>query len=154
MITLQVLQVIGFGMTKELVGVIIHDYLKDQPTQSNPFQHGVPGKDWWQLFLKRWEKAAGVRKPQHLPTSQASTASHEAIGNWFDRLEYFLSKVGLQHMPLDELQLRLWNCDETGFCSAQACKRGDDIQDTIGGSGREYYSFLATGSAGGCRLPP
>ena len=26
-------------------------------------------------------------------------------------------------MPLDELQHRLWNCDETGFCSTQACPR-------------------------------
>ena len=68
-ITLQVLQEIGFGMTKELVGVVIHDYLKDQPTRPNPFQHGVPGKDWWRLFLKRWEKQLSVRKPQHLPTS-------------------------------------------------------------------------------------
>ena len=65
-ITLQVLQEIGFGMNKELVIVVIHDYLKDQQTRSNP---GVPGKDWWQLFLKRWEKQLSVCKPQHLPTS-------------------------------------------------------------------------------------
>ena len=38
--TLQVLQEIGFGLTKELVGVVICDYLKDQPTHLNPFQYG------------------------------------------------------------------------------------------------------------------
>ena len=31
-ITLQVLQEIGFGMNKELVRVVIHNYLKDQRT--------------------------------------------------------------------------------------------------------------------------
>jgi hypothetical protein len=134
-ITLQVLQEIGFGMTKELVGVVIHDYLKDQPTRPNPFQHGVPGKDWWRLFLKRWEKQLSVRKPQYLPISRASATTPEAIGAWFDRLEDFLSKVGLKDMPNDELQHRLWNCDETGFCSAQACprilaKRGDRMYKT------------------------
>ena len=30
-VTLQVLQEIGFGLTKELVAVVIRDYLKDQP---------------------------------------------------------------------------------------------------------------------------
>ena len=110
-------------MTKELVGVVIHDYLKDQPSQPNPFQHGVPGKDWWRLFLKRWEKQLSVRNSRHLPTSRASTTTPEAIGAWFDRLENFLSKVGLKYMPLDEVQHRLWNCDETGLSSAQACQR-------------------------------
>jgi len=68
-ITLQVLQEMGFGLTKNLVGVVIHDYLKDQPARPNPFQHGIPGCDWWRLFLKRWEPQLSVRKPQHLPTS-------------------------------------------------------------------------------------
>jgi len=63
-------------------------------------------------------------------------------------------------MPPEELQDYLWNCDETGFCSAQACskilaRRGDkNVQETIGGSGREYFTVLAAGSAGGEILPP
>ena len=95
-ITLQMLQEIGFGMTKELVRVVIHDHLKDQPTRPNPFQHGVLGKDWWRLFLKRWEKQLSVRKPQHLPTSRVSATTPETISTWFDRLGDFLSKVDLK----------------------------------------------------------
>ena len=67
-ISLQVLQEMGFGLTKELVGVVIRDYLKDQPYRPNPFRDGLPGRDWWQLFLKRWHSQLSVRKPQHLPT--------------------------------------------------------------------------------------
>ena len=51
-ITLQVLQQIGFGLTKELVGVVVRDYLNDQPLRRNPFHDGIPGKDWWKLFFK------------------------------------------------------------------------------------------------------
>ena len=159
-ITLQVLQEMGFGLTKNLVGVVIHDYLKDQPARPNPFQHGIPGRDWWRLFLKRWESQLSVRKPQHLPTSQATAATPEAIAAWFEKVESVLSTIGLADFPPNELEDYMWNCDETGFCSAQAChkilaKRGDkDVQDTLGGSGREYFTVLGAGSAGGVRLPP
>ena len=47
---LQVLQEMGFGLTKELVGIVIRDYLSDQPGHPNPVSSGVPGEDW-QCFL-------------------------------------------------------------------------------------------------------
>lgn len=68
-ITLQVLQEIGFGMTKELVGVVIHDYLKDQPTRPNPFQHGVPGKDWWRL-LRDGRNSSVCANPSTYPQAE------------------------------------------------------------------------------------
>ena len=34
----------GFGMTQELVQVVLFDYLKDNDIP-NPFKGGVPGKD-------------------------------------------------------------------------------------------------------------
>ena len=33
---------IGFGLTKELVGIVIRDYLKYQPAHPNPFHLGIP----------------------------------------------------------------------------------------------------------------
>ena len=103
-----------------------------------------------------------MRKPQHLPTSRARAASSEVISSWFDKFESVLKEIGLADLPQDELHHYLWNCDETGFCTAQAsrkiiAKRGDkDVQDTIGGSGREYFTVLGAGSASGVRLriPP
>ena len=41
-VTVQVLQDIGFGLTKELVGIVIRDYLKYQPAHPNPFHLGIP----------------------------------------------------------------------------------------------------------------
>ena len=43
--SMQALQEIGFGLTKELVGVVVRDYLKDQEGWPNPFRDGVPGRD-------------------------------------------------------------------------------------------------------------
>jgi hypothetical protein len=40
---LHVLQEIGFGLFKDLVGIEIRDYHYDQPLKPNP---GIPGKDW------------------------------------------------------------------------------------------------------------
>ena len=61
-ISLQVLQEMGFGLTKELVRIAIQDYQSYRP---NPFRDGLPGSDWWQLFLKRWKSQLSVRKPHN-----------------------------------------------------------------------------------------
>lgn len=55
---------------------------------------------------------------------------------------------------------RIWKCDETGVCTAVAsrkilAKRGaKNVHETAGGSGRDYITILACGSAIGERLPP
>lgn len=63
-------------------------------------------------------------------------------------------------MSYSERGRRLWNCDETGVCTAVASKkilarRGDkNVHETGGGSGRDYITILGCGSAIGERLPP
>ena len=57
-VPLQVLQEMGFRLTKELAG--IKDYLHDQPLRPNPFKDGIPGKYWRQLFLSCLKKLASV----------------------------------------------------------------------------------------------
>ena len=63
------MQEIGFGLTREMVGNVVMDYLKDKGRQ-NPFAHGKPGNDWWSGFMRRWPKLV-ERKPQHLPANRA-----------------------------------------------------------------------------------
>ena len=92
--TIQALQEIGFGLTKELVSVVIRDYLKDQPYRPNPFNDGVPGKDWWELFLKCWHSKISVHKPQHLPTNRAISASEEVLDAWFQHVNDLFKKMG------------------------------------------------------------
>lgn len=62
------------------------------------------------------------------------------------------------HAP--DLAARLWNADETGFCTSVACQKvlarrgAREVQETSGGSGREYHTVLEAGAADGTRLPP
>lgn len=117
---IQALQEIGFALTKELVSIVIRDYLKDQDYRPNPFKNCLPGKDWWQLFLKRWNSEISIRKPQHLPASRAACATEEVIDAWFTRVKNVLNKSGLESVTNEELSCRIWNCDETGFSTAVA----------------------------------
>ena len=61
---------------------------------------------------------------------------------------------------MPDLGSRLWNADETGFCTAAAgqrvlARRGSrEVHETAGGSGRDYVTVLGAGSADGVRLAP
>ena len=48
----QVLQEMGFGLTRENVGAIVMEYLQAQ-SRPNPFKAERPGYDWWEGFMKR-----------------------------------------------------------------------------------------------------
>ena len=82
----------------------------------------------------------------------------QVIDNWFCKLETFLKECDLLDMP--DLGSRLWNADETGFCTAAAgqrvlARRGSrEVHETAGGSGRDYVTVLGAGSADGVRLAP
>jgi len=75
----------GFGLTKALVEVVVFEYLKDKSIP-NPFNDGVPGKDWWSRFLKRWP-CISQRRSQHLSSKRAVASSEDIIQAWFDKLD-------------------------------------------------------------------
>ena len=147
----------GFGITRELVEVVLFDYIKENDIP-NPFNGGVPGRDWWQGFMRRWPMLS-ERKPQHLSLKRAQAGDKEIIGAWFDEVNAMLTKAGLD--PEDPtIATRLWNCDETAFCTSVSSKkliarRGMKVVHEIaGGSGRQYITVHCAGSANGGRLPP
>jgi hypothetical protein len=82
----------------------------------------------------------------------------QVLDRWFQSLNEFLVKTDL--LKKSDLPSRLWNADETGFCTAVASTRvlatrgAKDVHETAGGSGREYITVLGAGSADGVRLPP
>ena len=73
-------------------------------------------------------------------------------------MESFLREVKL--LEAHDLASRLWNADETGFCTAVASQRvlarcgSREVHETGGGSGRDYITVLGAGSADGVRLSP
>ena len=65
----EILQGLGFPLTRDMVGLIIRDYLRncDRP---NPFKDSIPQQDWWSGFFRRWP-ILSERKPEHLPKCRA-----------------------------------------------------------------------------------
>ena len=147
----------GFGLTRDLINGVIHDYIRDKQIP-NPFTAGVPGKDWWQRFMKRWPFLS-ERKSEHFSKKRAQAGGVEIIREWFKKVEEVLSTAGLDpHDP--DTATRLWNCDETAFCTSVASKRlivqrGTKVVHEVGGgSGRTYITVQCAGSGAGIRLPP
>ncbi len=69
----------SFGVDRMMVGRVVRDYLQEQMRDS-PFKDGVPGKKWWQGFLRRWPTLS-ERKPQHFPTNRAQASIPEVMDN-------------------------------------------------------------------------
>ena len=157
----QVLQELGFGLTRQIVGEVVCDYLKDKD-RPNPFPDQHPGRDWWEGFMKRWAKQLTERKPQHLSVQRALAANRATIAGWFDAVATFFDSIKLikRGRTISSYAQRIWNCDESGFCLAAAsdkvlAKRGArSVHETTGGSDRSYITVLACGSSSGCPLPP
>ena len=147
----------GFGLTRDLVEIVLFEYIKQQQIP-NPFPTGIPGRDWWQRFLSRWP-CLGERKPQHLSKKRSEASHPEIINGWFDRVEELARSVSLDLSDPATAQ-RLWNCDETGLCTAAGAKsllvkRGTkQVSEVSSGSDREYITIHCAGCASGEPLPP
>ena len=60
--------------------------------------------------MKRWCNELSLRKPQHLPTHRAVGTSKDVLNDWFENVGNLMEKTGLNELPGDKLQKRLWNC--------------------------------------------
>ena len=152
----QVLQEVGFGLTRDNVASIVAGYLANTG-RTNPFTNGIPGRDWWTRFQKCWPSLV-QRKPQHLPKQRALAGNPVAVREYFEKVERLLQEQGIE--DAHDLDQRMWNCDETGMCTATAssavlARKGSKwVHEVGGGSGRETITILGCGSAAGQRLPP
>ena len=76
-VSVQVLQEIGFGLTKELVGVVVRDYLKDQPYASQ-FSKAKPHTAEQDLGEKASQEAQGHMEAESESSSSAGSGHMEA----------------------------------------------------------------------------
>ena len=150
----QVLQEMGFGLTRDVVGAIVIDYLSTIG-RGNPF-NGKPGPRWWRGFQTQFPQLVN-RKPQHLPKHRAIAGNQATIQGFFAKVKDLLRSQKL--LDAEDLADRLWNCDESGICTSTVsstvlARRGSKwVHETTGGSGREVTTIHAGGSASGRRLP-
>lgn len=74
----------------------------------NPFTNNLPGKKWFELFMKRHPKIA-KRVSESVNLSKANV-SEESLRNWYTLVEEYLAEKDLLNVSSD----RYFNTDETG----------------------------------------
>lgn len=159
--TCQILQELGFGLTRDTVNKVICDFLTASMRPS-PFSGNLPGPDWWQCFLQRWPKLS-ERKPQHLSAARAMCANASTIESWFTQVRSFLGDIGLVNRSgkfVPDYEQRIWNSDESGFCLGATSKKvlsrkGVRAVHEVGGSSdHQFITVNVCGNAAGLRLAP
>ena len=152
--TCQIFSEWGFGLTKSDIVNVIGDYFR-HTKHPNPFRDGVPGDDWWRLFMKRHPELS-KRKPQTLQIVRAKAATSDVVDHWF----FQCLKPVLYDLQLHEKPQCIFNVDESGFPLSGRpahviCKKGTKSpQAIIGGSGRENITIQVCVSTAGQLLPP
>ena len=119
----QVLQKMGSGMTKDIVCVVVMDYLETNNCQHN-FK-GSPRWDWWNAFLKNdgqnwWKGNLNIYQKNKLLVQIRKQRK------WFAMVKESLEKLNIADQS--DLGKRLWNCDETGICTALQSKKNSGMK--------------------------
>ena len=135
----------GFPKNQDYVNAAVHSYLA-QEGKHNPFgKSSVPGQEWWSRIFKHHPELV-QRKSQHLTKARAEAAN--SIDEWFSKVKSLFHSTKLQDFDEAEIAKCLWNCDDSGFCTAIAskmvlAKRGaKSVHEDARGSGRKYITVL------------
>lgn len=116
------------------------------PARGRPF-NGQPGYKWWKGFLQRFPELVD-RKAEHLPKHRAIAANE--VQGFLAKVSGLLQSLNLTHVQ--DLDERLWNCDESGICTSVVsttvlARSGIQwVHETTGGSGREVTTIHMGGS--------
>ena len=75
----------GFGLDRTTVGLVVKAYLEEEERE-NLFKDDIPGKHWWQGFLRHWP-CLTERKPQHMPSARAQSSIPEVMNMYFENVQ-------------------------------------------------------------------
>ncbi|CAG4988713.1 unnamed protein product [Colias eurytheme] len=146
---------LGFPVTKDQLLETVSK-LVETLNRPNPFKDGVPGRHWFQNFLKR-HPTISRRVAQNLPTNR-NEVKEEAIRLWFGRVRQYFEENNLIDL-LDD-PARIFNCDETGFFLCPKAKqvivqRGSKkVYTRVANDEKECLTVLVNVAADGKVAPP
>ncbi|KAJ8039126.1 Tigger transposable element-derived protein 2 [Holothuria leucospilota] len=150
---------IGYGQTKRELQLVVKKIL-DQDGRKTQFANNLPGRDWWQRFLKRHPQLT-ERQGEALGKERAQL-SHEKVEAWYDEFEtYMKTSQDLDGKGEEILKdpNRLFNCDESGFPLSGKIEKvlapvGSRNVYQITTSDKKQITVLACMNAAGLYLPP
>lgn len=102
----------GFPRRKDDVKNVVKEFLDaDARPRKNPFKDNLPGKKWYESFLRRHPSIA-IRTPEPV-TDASSKVSEKDIRGWFAQIKLYLRDKNFAEI-LDD-PTRIFNGDETNF---------------------------------------
>jgi len=86
----------------------------------------------WQWVMQEYQAVIGgpnfspglaQRKPQHLSRKRGQANDPAALNEWCEQVRKLFASSKLDKFDSEAIVDRLWNCDETVFCTAVASKQ-------------------------------
>lgn len=143
----------GFGLSKEEVKDICHDYVVEHNITGTNFHDNRPGEDWFQGFKARHNLT--VKKPEPLEKARRCVTDDPfIIYGFYSLLDSEMVKLNLMNRPEC-----IYNLDESAFPWDPAktkvvAAKGPAVHRITHGSGRQNTTVLACVNAAGRVLPP
>lgn len=145
----------GFPLSKRLLCETVQDIVKTD-NRSTPFNDGLPGKTWFNAFLKRHPQIS-QRQAESINTARACV-TEEAIRKWHEEIRSYL--ISENAVNILEDPSRILNSDESGFATNPKTglvlgpKGMKNFYEIKSGSEKENITVLFTISANGEIYPP
>lgn len=143
----------GFPVTKELLIESVR-LLLIQLKRKNSFANGVPGRHWYEGFLRRHNNVS-KRLSENVSLRRAKV-SESHIREWFNEVKQYLVSENLLNID----KSRIFNCDETSVAlnpksPTVLCQRGKkNVRRIVGDNEKECITVLVTANAAGQLAPP
>lgn len=145
----------GFPKRKSDLQLSVASFLK-KTGRDNPFKDDIPGKKWYDLFMRRHPELS--ERTAEAVTSASANVSEKDIKGWFHKIELYLK----ENNNFDILQdsSRVFNGDESNF---QLCPksgkvislRGErDVYEVDHAAAKTALTVLFTFCANGDITPP
>lgn len=141
----------GHPMMRKEIKNLIGEYVRRNGIVT-PFKNDTPGDDWCQGFMKR--NNLSTKKPQSVEVARKNACNPFTIYHYYDLLESAIQELNLSDKPE-----RIFNVDETSFCSDPSSSKivglkGYTSTRTTSGPGRDNTTVLLGASARGDKIPP
>lgn len=100
----------GFPLKRDNLCILVKKIIEEEGLD-NPFKIGVPGKTWFQAFLRR-HPTLTQKKAEHHSLARAAV-TETALRSWFTRIFAYIKEAG--QLPTIAIAERMLNGDETPF---------------------------------------
>lgn len=145
----------GFPRRKDDIIASVKKFLDENP-RNTPFRNNIPGKRWFQSFLRRNPVLAS--RTSEAVTRASSNVSESDIRKWFNDIQQYLNEKGYFEILQDPS--RVFNGDETCFqlCpkigKVLAPKGSKNVYEVDQGNAKSNLTVMFTFGASGMTTPP